>query len=435
MRDREFNKIRDLKITPNYLSGPDGSCLVEMGNTKIIVTAMIEDKVPFFLKGQGVGWLSAEYSMIPGSTQRRKPRDISRGKIDGRSQEIQRLIGRSLRSAIDLTLIGERTIWIDCDVISADGGTRTLSVTGGFVALKLAVNKYLKEKLIFANPIKRKVAAISLGKVYGRLMVDLDFNDDSKADVDMNIVMDEDHNIIEIQGTSEKTPLKIKELDELVKLSEETIDEIMKIVEDTVPSNNYLVLSTDNVHKIKEMESILSDIDLIVESKSDVGLQDLQVDEDQETLEGNARKKAEEISKLVGYKNVISDDTGLFVNALNGEPGVHSARYCGDHDDKKNIEKILEKLQDKEDRSAYFQTSIALVEPNKEIKLFSGRIDGTIAYEERGEEGFGYDSVFIPNGYDKTFAELGEEEKNKISHRAIATENLKSYLKYKYRNN
>lgn len=435
MRDREFNKIRDLKITPNYLSGPDGSCLVEMGNTKIIVTAMIEDKVPFFLKGQGVGWLSAEYSMIPGSTQRRKPRDISRGKIDGRSQEIQRLIGRSLRSAIDLSLIGERTIWIDCDVISADGGTRTLSVTGGFVALKLAVNKYLKEKLIFANPIKRKVAAISLGKVYGRLMVDLDFNDDSKADVDMNIVMDEDHNIIEIQGTSEKSPLKIKELDELVKLSEETIDEIMKIVEDTVPSNNYLVLSTDNVHKIKEMESILSDIDLIVESKSDVGLQDLQVDEDQETLEGNARKKAEEISKLVGYKNVISDDTGLFVNALNGEPGVHSARYCGDHDDKKNIEKILEKLQGKEDRSAYFQTSIALVEPNKEIKLFSGRIDGTIAYEERGEEGFGYDSVFIPNGYDKTFAELGEEEKNKISHRAIATENLKSYLKYKYRNN
>lgn len=435
MRDRDFNKIRDLKITPNYLSGPDGSCLVEMGNTKIIVTAMIEDKVPFFLKGQGVGWLSAEYSMIPGSTQRRKPRDISRGKIDGRSQEIQRLIGRSLRSAIDLSLIGEKTIWIDCDVISADGGTRTLSVTGGFVALKLAINKYLKEKLFYANPIRRKVAAISLGKVYGRLLVDLDFNDDSKADVDMNIVMDEDHNIIEIQGTSEKTPLKIKELDELIKLAEETIDEIMKIVEETVPSENYLVLSTDNVHKIKEMESILSDVDLIIESKSDVGLENLEVDEDQETLEGNARKKAEEIAKLVGYKNVISDDTGLFVNALDGEPGVHSARYCGDHDDKKNIEKILEKLQDKEDRSAYFQTSIALVEPNKEVKLFSGRIDGTIAFEERGEEGFGYDSVFIPKGYDKTFAELGDEEKNKISHRAIATENLKSYLKYKYRKN
>lgn len=435
MRDRDFNKIRDLKITPNYLSGPDGSCLVEMGNTKIIVTAMIEDKVPFFLKGQGVGWLSAEYSMIPGSTQRRKPRDISRGKIDGRSQEIQRLIGRSLRSAIDLSLIGERTIWIDCDVISADGGTRTLSVTGGFVALKLAINKYLKEKLLFANPIKRRVAAISLGKVYGRLLVDLDFNDDSKADVDINIVMDEDHNIIEIQGTSEKTPLKIKELDELVKLAEETIDEIMKIVEDTVPSENYLVLSTDNVHKIKEMESILSDVDLIIESKSDVGLENLEVDEDQETLEGNARKKAEEIAKLVGYKNVISDDTGLFVNALDGEPGVHSARYCGDHDDKKNIEKILGKLQDKEDRNAYFQTSIALVEPNKEVKLFSGRIDGTIAFEEKGEEGFGYDSVFIPKGYDKTFAELGDEEKNKISHRAIATENLKSYLKYKYRKN
>ena len=120
---------------------------------------------------------------------------------------------------------------------------------------------------------------------------------------------------------------------------------------------------------------------------------------------------------------------------MDGEPGVHSARYCGDHDDKKNIEKILEKLQDKEDRSAYFQTSIALVEPNKEVKLFSGKIDGTIAFEERGEEGFGYDSVFIPKGYDKTFAELGDEEKNKISHRAIATENLKSYLKYKYRKN
>lgn len=433
MRERAYNELRELKITPNYLSEPEGSCLVEMGNTKVIVTAMIEDKVPFFLKNSGTGWLSAEYSMIPGSTKKRKQRDISRGKIDGRSQEIQRLIGRALRSVIDLSLIGERTIWIDCDVISADGGTRTLSVTGGYVALKLAIDKLLKEKILLANPLKGKVAAISLGKVYGKILVDLDYNDDSRADVDMNVVMNENHEIIEIQGTSEKTPLKIEELNQLVKLAESSIEKILCEVESVVPTQNYLVLSTDNNHKLEEIEKIMEDVDVIIESKSDVGLSDLEIEEDKETLEENARKKAETIAKLVGYKNVIADDTGLFVNALNGEPGIYSARYSGDHDDEKNIDKLLLNLEDKEDRSAYFRTSIALVESNKEVKLFSGRIDGTIAKERRGSHGFGYDSIFIPNGYDKTFGELGEEEKNKISHRAIATKNLKSYLKYKYK--
>ncbi len=231
MRDREFNKIRDLKITPNYLSGPDGSCLVEMGNTKIIVTAMIEDKVPFFLKGQGVGWLSAEYSMIPGSTQRRKPRDISRGKIDGRSQEIQRLIGRSLRESIDLKILGERTIWLDCDVLNADGGTRTTSINGAYLALEFAVKKALIEKRLEINPIKTKIGSISVGKVKGIKLVDLDYREDSIADVDLNLVMNDKFEIIEIQGTSERDTFNTEELIEFVKYGQIGIKDIFNYME------------------------------------------------------------------------------------------------------------------------------------------------------------------------------------------------------------
>ena len=195
-----------------------------------------------------------------------------------------------------------------------------------------------------------------------------------------------------------------------------------------------IYLSTGNKGKVSEIKEILSDLNYDVYSKSELGINEDAV-EDAETLEGNSLIKAKFLKKYTD-DIVMSDDTGLFVNSLDGRPGVYSARFAGDEcDDSKNRKKLLSELKDKEDRSAYFQTSIALVEPNKEVKLFSGRIDGEIAFEERGEQGFGYDSVFIPKGYDKTFAELGDEEKNKISHRAIATENLKSYLKYKYRKN
>ncbi|MDO5715694.1 MAG: ribonuclease PH [Tissierellia bacterium] len=232
--DRQNNEIRPIKITPYYLKNADGSVLMECGDTKVICSAMIESKVPFFLKGKNTGWLSAEYSMLPGSTPIRKVRDISRGKPDGRSQEIQRMIGRSLRQVIDLDKLGEHTIWIDCDVINADGGTRTTAINGSYIALQLAIKKALEEKRILEDPMMSKIGAISVGKVQEITLLDLDFSEDSQADVDLNIVMDENYQLIEIQGTGEKNSFSRKELDEFLDYAEIGIKDIlthMEIVE------------------------------------------------------------------------------------------------------------------------------------------------------------------------------------------------------------
>lgn len=226
--DRQNNEVRQIKITPNYLKHPDGSVLIECGNTKVICSAMIENKVPPFLRGKNKGWLSCEYSMLPGSTPTRKVRDISRGKLDGRSSEISRLIGRSLRACIDLDKIGERTIWIDCDVITADGGTRTTSITGSYIALEMAIKKYLKDEKIKENPLISKVAAISVGKVKGINLVDLDFKEDSNADVDLNVVMNDKFEIIEIQGTGEQDTFTIEELNEFLQNAKVGISDIFK---------------------------------------------------------------------------------------------------------------------------------------------------------------------------------------------------------------
>lgn len=203
---RKVDEIRPVKITPNYLLHPDGSVLIEMGLTKVICTAMVEEKVPSFLKGKGSGWVTAEYGMMPGSTQTRKIRAAAKGKIDGRSQEIQRLIGRSLRSITDLEKLGERTVWIDCDVIQADGGTRTASITGAYVALILALRKLKDAGLIDAIPVTDEVAAISVGIVEETPMLDLCYVEDSSAKVDMNVIMTGDGRFIEVQGTGEEAP-------------------------------------------------------------------------------------------------------------------------------------------------------------------------------------------------------------------------------------
>jgi len=201
--------IRPMKITKNYIKYPEGSVLIEVGNTKVICNVSIEDKVPHFLKGQGTGWITAEYSMLPRSTETRKIRDIVKGKIDGRSQEIQRLIGRSLRSVIDMSKFGEKTLWIDCDVIQADGGTRTASITGAFVALYLAISK-LKFR---ENPIKDFVSAVSVGIVNGTPMIDLDYIEDSNAEIDMNFVITGKGEFVEIQGTGEERPFTQEEFE------------------------------------------------------------------------------------------------------------------------------------------------------------------------------------------------------------------------------
>lgn len=217
---RDASELRPFKITPAYLKYPAGSCLVEAGDTKVICTASVEDKVPPFLKGTSSGWLTAEYSMLPGSTEQRTPREISRGKPGGRTVEIQRLIGRSLRAAVDMHALGERTVWIDCDVIQADGGTRTASITGGFVALALALVSLAKKEGWQAVPVQDYVAAVSVGVVQGESVLDLRYAEDSAAEVDMNVVMTGKGEFIEVQGTGEHAPFGKDRLSELLSIAE-----------------------------------------------------------------------------------------------------------------------------------------------------------------------------------------------------------------------
>lgn len=218
--ERSNDQLREVKITRDYLLHPFGSVLIEMGKTKVICTAMVEDRVPPFLKGSNTGWITSEYSMLPASTISRKVRDSTRGRIDGRSQEIQRLIGRSLRSVVDFTKIGERTIWIDCDVIQADGGTRTASITGAFVAMVDAIYKLYKEGKIKEFPITNFLAAVSVGVGKDGPILDLCYEEDHLALVDMNVVMNDKSEFTEVQGTGENATFSRAELNILLDLAE-----------------------------------------------------------------------------------------------------------------------------------------------------------------------------------------------------------------------
>lgn len=222
--NRKNNELRALKVTENFTTSALGSILIEYGNTKVLCTASIENKVPAFLKGTNKGWLTAEYQMLPTATEKRTKRESQQGKQTGRTVEIQRLIGRSLRSALDFEKLGERTITVDCDVLQADGGTRTASITGGYLAIEKAVEKLLESKELVENPIKSKVAAVSVGKVNGEILLDLDYSEDSIAEVDMNIIMNDKNEFVEIQGTGEAKTFLYKDLLDFIEISKNAFD-------------------------------------------------------------------------------------------------------------------------------------------------------------------------------------------------------------------
>jgi ribonuclease PH len=226
---RPANQLRDTTITPHYLMHAEGSVLICAGNTKVICTASVEDRVPPFLRNSGKGWVTAEYGMLPRATSTRMQREASSGKVGGRTQEIQRLIGRSLRSVTNLPALGERTVWIDCDVIQADGGTRTASITGAFVALALALEKLRERDVVRTIPLTDYVAATSVGIVDGDPLLDLAYDDDSRADVDMNIVKTGDGRFIEVQGTAEATPFGRDGLMALLDLADRGIQQLVEI--------------------------------------------------------------------------------------------------------------------------------------------------------------------------------------------------------------
>jgi ribonuclease PH len=231
---RASDQLRSVRMTPGFIAQPEGAVLIEIGRTRVICTASVEESVPVFLKGQGKGWITSEYSMIPRATTTRTPRESTIGKKSGRTQEIQRLIGRALRAAVDLQKLGERQIWIDCDVIEADGGTRTASITGAFVAMCIAIEKLMVSKSISENPIRSHVAAVSVGIVKGVPMLDLDYSEDSAADVDFNIVMTDRDEFVEIQGTAERFPFSTTSLTQLLELGRRGIGELIEVQRKTL---------------------------------------------------------------------------------------------------------------------------------------------------------------------------------------------------------
>lgn len=226
---RQLDQARDIKITRNYTKHAEGSVLIEFGDTKVICTASVADGVPRFMKGEGKGWLTAEYGMLPRSTGSRMNREAARGKQSGRTVEIQRLIGRSLRAAVDMKALGERTIYIDCDVIQADGGTRTASISGGCVALMDALQTLVDNGKLKALPLKQKIAAISVGIYEGHPVLDLDYPEDSTAETDMNVIMTDKGGFIEVQGTAEGEAFQQEEFDAMLSLAKKGINEIFAL--------------------------------------------------------------------------------------------------------------------------------------------------------------------------------------------------------------
>jgi len=226
---RAPGELRTIRIKKNFLKYADGSCLIEWGNTKVLCSATLEDKVPPFLKNSGRGWLTAEYAMLPTSCTSRIPREGTKGKQSGRTHEIQRLIGRSLRAVVDFAKLGERTIWIDCDVIQGDGGTRTANITGSFIALGMLLDTYHKKGVLGTSILRDYVAAVSIGIRKNKILIDLCYEEDSTADVDMNIVMTGSEQLIEVQGTAEGKPFSIAELNKLLTVAKKGINQLIQI--------------------------------------------------------------------------------------------------------------------------------------------------------------------------------------------------------------
>lgn len=428
---RMENQARPCAIEMDFVKTAEGSCLISTGNTRVICTASIEEGVPPFLRDQGRGWITAEYAMLPASTGRRKARDGI--KKDGRSVEIQRLIGRCLRQAVDMQKLGEITVTLDCDVLQADGGTRTASITGAYAALVMALDRRMKKGLLGENPVIGQVAAISAGIVGDVPMLDLCYVEDSGAQTDMNLVMNQNGEFIELQGTGEGRAFTNIELHTLLDAGRVGIAGLMRCQREALRSygaqlvpERRLVVATGNEHKLQELRGILGG-NCALCSMKDVGFFS-EIEENGATFEQNAAIKAEVVMKATGLP-VLADDSGLAVDALGGAPGVYSARYAGQHGDSEaNNDLLLRNLQGQENRKAKFVCAMALAQPGLPTQVVRGECEGVILKERTGKGGFGYDPLFLYQT-GKTFAEMDEAEKNQVSHRAMAAKKLAELLK------
>ncbi|NQT80557.1 MAG: ribonuclease PH [Candidatus Aminicenantes bacterium] len=237
------DELRPIKIKPDYLDFADGSAYIEIGKTKVVAAATIEEKVPHFLRNSGTGWVTAEYSMLPRSTEKRNVRERGQSRLSGRNQEIQRLIGRSLRAVTELNVLGEKTIILDCDVLQADGGTRTASITASCVALALSLKKMMEKNIIDQMPLKHLVGGISVGIVEGEILLDLDYNEDAKAEIDMNVVETEKGQLVEIQAAAEKKPFSRKDLSSLLSIANKGIKEIIQVQKEVLKKKSLLFMA------------------------------------------------------------------------------------------------------------------------------------------------------------------------------------------------
>ena len=427
---RKNNQPRPCNIITNFVETADGSCLISTGKTRVICTASVEEGVPPFLRNTGRGWVTAEYAMLPASTGRRKQRDGI--KKDGRSVEIQRLIGRSLRQAVDMNKLGERTITLDCDVLQADGGTRTASITGAYVALVLAVNKLMQNGMIAENPIIGQVAAISAGIVEDQPMLDLCYVEDSSAQTDMNLVMNQRGEFIELQGTGEGRAFTNLELNSILDMGRAGVRSLMRAQRaalkgqgDWLLPAKRIVVATGNAHKLKELGDIFGGMVELVSMK-EAGFEG-DIAENGDTFEANSAIKAEAVARFTGLP-ALADDSGLSVDALGGAPGVYSARYAGEHgDDNANNNLLLKNMEGVQNRTCRFVCAMALALPGEETRVVRGECVGELLNERIGTEGFGYDPLFKhPSG--KTFSEMTAKEKNAVSHRAVASEKMREII-------
>ncbi len=425
---RKQDQLREVTMTCGYIETAYRSVLVSFGNTRVICTATVEDKVPHWLKGSGQGWVSAEYSMLPAATEQRNQREVNKGKQSGRTQEIQRLIGRSLRAVTDLTKIPNVTIWFDCDVIEADGGTRTAAITGAFLALKMTAEGLLKEGRISEDPIKEHLAAVSTGVLHGKALLDLAYLEDVAVDVDMNLVMTESGRFVEIQGTGEESTFSKEELSTMIDLGSQGIKEL---IEKQKAAMKKILIASRNKGKIAELEKILMPLGFSVSSLLDYP-EMADIPETGATFKENALIKARFAAETTGIP-ALADDSGLEVDILDGRPGIYSARFAGDHaDDQQNNRKLLEELSgvSPKERTARYVCALTIYDPEKGILAETeGTCEGQILENERGTGGFGYDPLFYLPDFDQTFAEIPLDIKNRISHRGRALQRLKETLK------
>ena len=433
---RNNQQLREITIHTHVYKQPEGSVVISFGDTEVVCSATVEESVPPFLRGTGTGWVTAEYSMLPRATNTRNRRESSKGKLSGRTMEIQRLIGRALRSVVDLEILGEKSIIVDCDVLQADGGTRTASITGAFVALRLAVDKLLQSNELAQDPIKEHLAAISVGILADQTcVVDLDYEEDHQAKVDMNLVMTEGGRFVEIQGTGEEATFDGEELNQMLLLGKDAIQSLIAKQKEAlytqkaelIDEDKIIMIATGNLGKVKEFEAMFAQAGYRVKTLRDYPeLPD--VKETGKTFEENARLKAETIANILQC-HVLADDSGLTVDALGGLPGIYSARFAGEEkNDASNNAKLLYELTDVPDkkRGAQFHCTLVFAAPKKQSLVVEDQWNGRIGRIPRGDGGFGYDPLFVVEGMEKTAAELSSEEKNTISHRAKALKKLKN---------